>query len=352
MAKQKPNGNIILIIIIALIIITTCIIAWLVIKSKHDADDFYLYMPEKPSIPELPTKDELYTPLWNTKVAKLSLYFNDLQYYLFSRDLLDLSSLSTSSALNLFNQSMPDGAKAVNMFTSSCPSILGISDPVYMGVAIEYLDTTFIVIRGSMTKCEWGEDAKAYKKSPSWIPDKYNVWVHGGFDNIYTYDKLGYPSLRNQILNYISVSQPKNLIITGHSLGAAIAYFLSADMTLTMPKMRMYTKYILFGGPYTGNKSFVNLIMSGNPRYGYSGIFSVVNTKDIVPNIYISSGWHRVPIQQFCFSKSFPPFSHYPKIYDEALDEYGKEWEQMAKDDRAISNGTCDRELLCDDKQC
>jgi hypothetical protein len=108
-------------------------------------------------------------------------------------------------------------------------------------------------------------------------------------------------NVRNDTWNYLNNTKITNLIIGGHSLGGGIANILTADITLNKPLLRDISKIYTLAAPYSGNKNFVDLINTKNKSNIYSGIFNIINNKDVVPTVK-RPDYSRIKIQTFCFS--------------------------------------------------
>jgi hypothetical protein len=142
-------------------------------------------------------------------------------------------------------------------------------------IAVSHEGKIAISFRGTSDFTDAFTDALAIKKP--WIHGKgilfWKPRVHYGFLNAYM-------PVRNQILQTIkelTSQKPKEIHITGHSLGGALATLCAADIrkTLKLP-VRMYN----YGSPRVGNKKFKKLYNKLVPD-----TFRFVNDKDGVPTI-------------------------------------------------------------------
>ena len=91
------------------------------------------------------------------------------------------------------------------------------------------------------------------------------VEVHEGF-------YAAYKSVSSQVISAVKAlktAHPKaTYLITGYSLGGAIATFAGVDIKTTLgvtTKMSMYT----FGSPRTGNQAFSNFVFKQFSTQGY-----------------------------------------------------------------------------------
>ena len=133
--------------------------------------------------------------------------------------------------------------------------------------------------RGSHNIDNWISDInfikKAYPNSPS------TAQVHQGF-----YE--AYQTLQQQTLNAVShlmsLHSTAKIIVTGHSLGAALATFAALDIkTMLQPKTQIL--FYSYGSPRAGDQGFSDYLMTQFPGTNYH---RVVHTNDIVPHVPIT----------------------------------------------------------------
>ena len=107
---------------------------------------------------------------------------------------------------------------------------------------------------------------------PSFMVENKNIKIHEGFFIMYS-------DMVKQILATIETHYKKGMqiVVTGHSLGAAIATILGVELkSAWYDNVTVYT----FASPRVGNESFTDYIDSIQLP-----LFRVVNTEDIVPQI-------------------------------------------------------------------
>mgnify|MGYP003328226683 CR=1 FL=1 len=113
------------------------------------------------------------------------------------------------------------------------------SEKIIIGENI-ILDTLFVAFRGSSNLENWIDDAQF-----SHTCFNNNICIDKGFHKLYE-------KLNQTIIKKLNKHQNKNLLITGHSLGAALAtlltYELNKDYNISL---------VTFGSPRVGNKEFV-----------------------------------------------------------------------------------------------
>eukprot|EP00854_Cymbomonas_tetramitiformis_P002630 gene2630-3395_t len=128
-----------------------------------------------------------------------------------------------------------------------------------------------VAFRGTVESSikNWAENLDVWSTNPyKEFPD---VYVHGGFYNSYQH------ALRAQIhaaLDNISVDVP--VIVTGHSLGGAIATVCAFDLAQTRKVAAVYT----YGQPRVGNFDFAHKYKELVPNH-----FRVTHNQDLVPHI-------------------------------------------------------------------
>ena len=145
-------------------------------------------------------------------------------------------------------------------------------------------DILFIAFRGTMKLEEWFKDL-SYSQNNFIQPEKKSSMnqqkaiflrnvenppkIHGGFLEVYF-------NLREKLLAKIDELKPKQIIITGHSLGAAISTICALDLKLLNYDTIVYN----FASPRVGDQNLSNLITTKNLP-----IYNMINTLDIIPTL-------------------------------------------------------------------
>jgi hypothetical protein len=113
--------------------------------------------------------------------------------------------------------------------------------------------------------------------------------IHTGFSEVYD-------TIRDKIISTLKdVGKDKNIYITGHSLGAAVATICHLDIGNKGWKPTTY----VFAPPRVGNNEFATLINNSNGT-----LTNLVNTADIIPTLPVSvSPNFKNPDDPFIFSK-------------------------------------------------
>jgi len=135
-------------------------------------------------------------------------------------------------------------------------------------------DTFLIGFRGSEETgaADWITDLKfvlsAYPFVPAGAPP---VKVHYGFIQAYS-------SVRDAILKMVRDSSQRKVLVTGHSLGGALAVLAALDVRQSVPDKQVscYT----FGSPKVGDPAFADYYSNLVPD-----TFRIVNDADIIPTI-------------------------------------------------------------------
>jgi hypothetical protein len=247
--------------------------------------------------------------------------------------------LNAIAKQDIFNS----GATLQKIITFNCNDTFGNTN-TYGGLIFTYNNTTFVIIRGTQSNCEWYENAKIFGTTPSWLNNN-NVKVHTGFNNMYSGN--GDNSIRNQIMSYLQQNQGsiQNLIIGGHSLGGSLAHMLTADITVNIPSLRPITKVYTIAAAYAGNQTFVDIINSYSDGTNYNGIFNIINNPDLVPTLQ-ESNFQRVGKQLFCFvdgpQAGTLGYSHFTTTYISGIQTSASKFDTNAKNNQ----------LLCGENTC
>lgn len=157
----------------------------------------------------------------------------------------------------------------------------------------------FISIRGTFIRDNWYVNLNA-KKIPYDTNGCKNCLVHRGWLNNYK------TFLAGQLTEYItdaldlecskSARPPKDIIVTGHSMGGAMAVFATLDVVEIKRKMSLSDKYracrlnettikmITFAQPRVGNEAFTHYFVN-DMNESKSKFARVVNLDDRVPTL-------------------------------------------------------------------
>ncbi|MCD7032603.1 lipase family protein [Metabacillus sp. GX 13764] len=142
-----------------------------------------------------------------------------------------------------------------------------IYEEEWFGFLIESEETVILAFRGTQSDPDWIADANI-GQTP--YPYADAGMVHKGFLSIYN-------TCREEILTFLhSLSPKKKLLITGHSLGAALAALSALDIeeNSAFKSPLMYT----YGGPRIGCQKFVSAFQQTPIQY-----LRFANLSDLVP---------------------------------------------------------------------
>ncbi|MBD0381968.1 lipase family protein [Paenibacillus sedimenti] len=147
-------------------------------------------------------------------------------------------------------------------------SFIGVEER--FGFILESNDRIILAFRGTNTSSDWVSDAIARQSPFVFVRD--GGLVHRGFLDIYR-------SARKRILDALSKLSPqKQLYITGHSLGGALATLCAADAAVNT-KFKTPVVYS-YASPRVGNPAFAgkfNSLLSNRHR--------IYNQYDLVPHL-------------------------------------------------------------------
>jgi predicted lipase len=111
-----------------------------------------------------------------------------------------------------------------------------------------------------------------------------DIMIHNGFNTVYS-------EMRDSLMNFVKnfSDKPFSLLVTGHSLGAAMTTLASVDFTANVPNVKRTLVYV-YGCPRVGNAVFADFVKSRSNLTFHR----VVNNSDfftevppsITPNIY------------------------------------------------------------------
>ena len=136
-------------------------------------------------------------------------------------------------------------------------------------------DEIVVAFRGSDNIVNWISNIDflqiAYK-------DVTGAKAHRGF---YLSYQLVQPQVISAVKSLLSLHTTAKILVTGHSLGAALATFAALDIKETLNPQRTLRLYN-FGSPRTGNQLFADHVMTVLPEGTF---FRVVHSNDIVPHL-------------------------------------------------------------------
>jgi hypothetical protein len=136
-------------------------------------------------------------------------------------------------------------------------------------IAIRFEETVFLVFRGSESPLDWLTNSN-FNQRPA-----FGAHVHSGF---YEATEWIYPQLRAVLTELGADEAGVQLVVSGHSLGGAMAVMFSAF--LMSKEARKPDLLVTFGQPSCGNRQFMDWFGSLEIPY-----FRCVNDGDLVPTV-------------------------------------------------------------------
>ncbi|GFG75022.1 lipase family protein [Mycobacterium botniense] len=132
--------------------------------------------------------------------------------------------------------------------------------------------TVFVAFRGTLTAAEWLDDFDAF--AGDYRPVAGFGHVHLGWMALYA-------TIRDSLASNLATACAgcNHIVVTGHSLGAALAVLAAPDIFTNMPP-NLEPALTTFGGPRTGLHDFA---MSFNMTI--DSCYRVVNLFDVVPHV-------------------------------------------------------------------
>ncbi|NET35283.1 MAG: lipase family protein [Cyanothece sp. SIO1E1] len=115
----------------------------------------------------------------------------------------------------------------------------------------ESADLCTVIFRGSSDSTDWDTNLALRQQVYPYGNKQSNVKVHQGFISAYL-------SVRDRIQGQISALKPAGIVVTGHSLGGALATLCSVDLQYNeIPGTDSLIVYT-YGSPRVGNAAFVS----------------------------------------------------------------------------------------------
>lgn len=151
----------------------------------------------------------------------------------------------------------------------------------YIGI-LPSIEKIFVVFRGSSSTRNWIEDFEITKTKYTSYP-YCDCNVHEGF-----YEST--LNVRNRTIETVKTLYYRynyDIIVTGHSYGAAVAQLMSLELLLYGLNNEVYN----FGQPRIGDEKFANLVNKVQPN-----LWRFTHNKDVVP--------HLPPMEGFDFMHS------------------------------------------------
>lgn len=155
--------------------------------------------------------------------------------------------------------------------------------------------TAFLSFRGTADLAGWVADINAFRQD--YRPISGFGQVHTGFQDVYELVRDG---IAADLAD--ATSGCDQILITGHSLGAALAVLAAPDIAEAMPPNTIEPRLITFAGPKAGSADF-----AASFNAVIESCYRVVNFLDIVP--YLPPGAYAHVGSQISVDSGGPPLS-------------------------------------------
>lgn len=162
--------------------------------------------------------------------------------------------------------------------------------PIFAYVALDKANRVmYIIIRGTITAEEWGFD---FKFAQNMLTGQQSLktfarvnWNCNGDPLVHTgfYELFWQIQPRIQQLVMGSITCADRVVISGHSLGAAISSLTAVYVSSNLTKKPIFV--YTFGEPRVGNESYARCITEHFPNR----FWRISNSEDIVPQVPISA---------------------------------------------------------------
>ena len=178
----------------------------------------------------------------------------------------------------------------------------------------------YIVFRGSDGNADWFDNFKFYKKTIPYEGTNKKIKVHTGFIN-------QYKAVRKEIHKRVHDCGTNHVIVTGHSLGGALATLCALDLQYNNDCRDIIC--VPIASPKVGNRYFVKSYNKRIPKtyrfvYRNDSVckvpFKLMGFKHISQKRYLGSKlkWY----ERFLIWGN--PLDHYPKKYLKEITEYNR----------------------------
>lgn len=180
--------------------------------------------------------------------------------------------------------------------------------------------TVYVFFEGSNSATDWRNNINILEDAvpEDWACDSSKrMRTHKGYT-------IAFKSVQDRVMRAVQaeLSAPvptDRLVVTGHSLGGAMATMAGLLFACKMPEVRDRLAVVTFGAPQVGDGNFVahfDRVVPASVR--------VVNPMDPVPRLLSAQLVHvkgYVPVGAFTLESMFPYKSHMPWVYADALDQ-------------------------------
>ena len=197
---------------------------------------------------------------------------NNLDMYTFCSNMISRVSLAASNKTSII---YPFNISPISLLYNNK------EDPIF-GIMFYFQNILWIIFRGTLSVKEFAQDLDIKQSPFSISSNKQNKLllsqivssdlqpsVHNGFLSVYNNFKI-------KMFNTINKYKPSKIVVSGHSLGAAIATIAGLDIKDKNHNVTVYN----FASPRVGDINFCKAIQTVN-----LSLYRIVNTEDIIPTL-------------------------------------------------------------------
>jgi predicted lipase len=150
---------------------------------------------------------------------------------------------------------------------------------VYYGFLLTSPKMNILMFRGTQRQLEWLENILAVQED--YVHPTNGTVIGKVHSGIYDFYQTHLAKSVKEVVQSLDPKQP--LIISGHSLGAALATFAALDLALVLPKLQPNIQVYTYAGPRLGNKAFVEAHSQLLPNH-----YRITNLADMIPMLPLS----------------------------------------------------------------
>lgn len=195
------------------------------------------------------------------KLSELASFFSLSSLLVTGFNLTTAMSLSAASKLSYQNKEIVETTTCNDWSLSSCQFIE--ADDTQCFVASDS-NTAIVAFRGTESLGDWISNLNTLSRTKS-----YGI-VHRGFLN-------AFEIVKNELERVLHTMSVNSILLTGHSLGGALATVAAAEWQGSFPINGVYT----YGQPAVGKQKFPSFIRENyNQKF-----FRFVNDDDVVPRV-------------------------------------------------------------------
>ncbi|KAF8454918.1 Alpha/Beta hydrolase protein [Terfezia claveryi] len=188
-----------------------------------------------------------------------------------------------------------------NVLTEADFANKGSADTTGIVVLDATTKTIVVAYRGSQSIRNWFTNAQIETKPmPEWCP---GCEVHAGFLDAFQEEQT---TVVDSVTRLMKKNPGYKLVVTGHSLGGAIATVAATDLR----KRGFQVSLVTYGSPRVGNEALAKFISASKPN------FRVTHLNDPVPRLPpLTLGYRHVEPEYHIFKGDYPIGQSDIKVY-------------------------------------